>query len=863
MFSWIFIPLLLQFPNIVFTFNLNMCYYIITEDFHHEGDVRIGAFFPIHTYYTANKIKNSYLLYYYEDYYLQYNFKNYQFVLALLFAIEEINANPNILPNITLGFDFYNVRFTEKDTLMIACSWLTAHKRGKVLPNYNCEEKKFSAALTGTSWTTSAYIGTLLQLFKFPQLSIGPYDPVLSDRSQYSSLYQMGTKDTSLSHGIVSLMLHFRWSWVGLLLPDDHKGNKLLSDFRDEMEKERICIAFVKMIPATRTSYFNKQWENMDEIQESSTNVIIIYGDIDSLQGLMRNIGQSLLTWKVWIMNFEQDVTDHADYFMLDLFHGSLIFTQHYGESFEFTKFIQTVNPYKYPEDIYLPKLWHLFFNCSFSEIDCKLLDNCQPNASLNILPRHIFDVSMSIESYNIYNAVYAVAHSLHEITLKKIQMQPYENGEGMVFFPWQLNSFLRKFHVRDNMGLDWRLKINEEYDILNLWNFPKGLGLKIKIGTYSANAHNDQELTLSEQMIQWPETFSEIPKSVCSESCGPGYRKVTLEGQAVCCYNCTPCAENEISNETDADKCMKCPESYYANLKKNHCLQKDHSFLAYEDPLGIALTSVALCFSALTCIVIGVFVKHRHTPIVKANNRALSYTLLITLIFCFLCSLNFIGQPNTATCILQQITFGVAFTVALATVLAKAITVVIAFKATFPGRMVRWLMVSRAPNYIIPICTLIQLVLCGIWMATSPPFLDQDVHTEHEHIILLCNKGSAVAFHSLLGYLCFLALGSYTMAFLSRNLPDTFNESKFLSFSMLVFFCVWITFLPVYHSTKGKLMVATEVFSILASSAALLGLIFSPKCYIILMRPDKNSFHHIRKKTHSKRIKLHKTVQQ
>ena len=247
-----------------------------------------------------------------------------------------------------------------------------------------------------------------------------------------------------------------------------------------------------------------------------------------------------------------------------------------------------------------------------------------------------------------------------------------------------------------------------------------------------------------------------------------------------------------------------------------------------------MALASIALCLCALTAFVIGIFVKHRDTPIVKANNRALSYILLITLTFCFLCSLNFIGQPNTATCILQQTTFAVTFTMALATVLAKAITVVLAFKVSFPGRMVRWLMISRGPNYIIPICTLIQLLLCGIWMATSPPFIDQDAHTEHGHIIILCNKGSAVAFHSVLGYLCFLALGSYTMAFLSRNLPDTFNESKFLSFSMLVFFCVWVTFLPVYHSTKGKVMVAMEVFCILASSTALFAFIFGPKCYII-----------------------------
>ncbi|KAL1765928.1 vomeronasal type-2 receptor 116-like, partial [Sigmodon hispidus] len=281
-------------------------------------------------------------------------------------------------------------------------------------------------------------------------------------------------------------------------------------------------------------------------------------------------------------------------------------------------------------------------------------------------------------------------------------------------------------------------------------------------------------------------------------------------------------------------DHCLKCPKSHYANTEKNQCLKKTVTFLHYEDPLGMALISIALCFCAITATVLVVFVKYQDTPIVKANNRALSYILLITLKLCFLSSLLFIGQPNTATCIMQQITFGIVFTIALSTVLAKALTVVIAFRITFPGRLMRWLMISRATNYIIPIFTLFQIVVSVIWLGASPPFVDMDVHAQPGHIIIVCNKGSAIAFHCVLGYLFFLALGSYTMAFLSRNLPDKFNEAKFLSFSMLVFFSVWVTFLPVYHSTQGKVMVAMEVLSILASSAALLGFIFLPKCYII-----------------------------
>nr|XP_006998288.2 vomeronasal type-2 receptor 116-like [Peromyscus maniculatus bairdii] len=858
--SWIFTSCFLQIPILVCSYRSSECLVRMNYHLTGEGNVVIVGFFPVFAVYPLNKTTDWIMTKFNRDIMIEFKLRNYQCILAMMFAIEEINRNPYLLPNTSLGFEVHNVPNGQRATLATLFGSLSGNGYG--IPNYRCVREGMSAAvLTGPSWAISEYMGTLLDLYKFPQLSFGPFDTTLSEQRRFSSLYQVAPKDTSLTLGIVSLMLHFHWNWVGLFIIDDHKGAQILSDLRSELEKNGVCIAFVEMILAIRGSFLTTSWKNQVKILESSANVIIIYGDTDSLLSLIVNIKQKLVTWKVWVLNSHWDHSTFDNYFLLDALHGTLIFSHHKEEIINFTDFVQTANPYKYPEDIYLHVLWHSFFNCSFLRKDCKIVGNCLPNASLGFLPGNIFDMAMSEESYNVYNAVYSVAQSLHEMTLNQVHFKTRGKGKKMVFFPWQLHPFLKNTklinHAGDQVVLDQKRQSHVEYDILNFWNFPKGLEINAKVGTFSPNAPEGQKLFLSSHMIQWATGLTEIPQSVCSESCHPGFMKTHREGEASCCFDCKQCPENEISNETDVDQCVKCPETHYANNEKNHCQHKTVTFLAYEDPFGKIFSIMSLGFSSLTAVVLGVFLKHRDTPIVKANNRHLSYILLITLILCFLCPLLYIGHPSTVTCILQQNIFGLLFTVALSTVMAKTLTVLIAFKITTPGKMRRWLLIAKAPNFIIPICTLLQVVLSGIWLAISPPFINKDAHSEHGHIIIICNKGSAIAFYCILGYLGTLAIGSYLMAFLSRNLPDTFNEAKFLAFSMLVFCSVWVSFLPVYHSTKGKVMVAMEILSILASSTSILGIIFVPKCYIILLRPEWNSLHYIRCTTYARRTNL------
>ncbi|KAM4697258.1 vomeronasal type-2 receptor 26-like [Discoglossus pictus] len=693
-------------------------------------------------------------------------------------------------------------------------------------------------------------------------------DPVFNDRVQFPYLYRTVPNEHLQYPAIIQLLQQFGWTWVGILTSDDDSSQRGSQELKDMIIRNDFCVAFLLLLSSDDNFVID---DLIQRVAKSSAKVVIISSKtkfFDTFIGLYSAMDQPE---KIWISTAAMShfTSSEMNPKTGELLNGSLSISIHKGEIPGLKEFLYSASPYVSPDDEFIRNVWKDLFACVFNhdfENDTIIIriKYCYRKENLQSVPQYLYDVHNFRFTYSIYIATYAVAYALNDMLSDKLYYgnNPDRGTQETKLQPWKLNHYLKKVYftssskeeVYFNNGgeipgqydiINWVTKLNTLTDLGNA-TYKEYNANGFIVGSYNASAPLGNQLIVNDSDILWNPKFDEIPVSVCTKSCAPGYRKASRAEHPICCYDCSPCSEGEISNTIDAETCEQCPEDQWPNDKRTVCILRTLEFISYESQLGITLLSVSLIFFISTTAVLVLFMKHHKTPLVKANNKSISYTLLVSLMLSFLCSLLFIGRPMKVTCLLRQAAFGIIFTVSVSCVLAKSVTVVIAFNATKPGSKIKKWVGFRVSSSLVIICSLVQVVICTVWLILYPPYPDHDTQSNIGKMILKCNEGSVTAFYIVIGYMGFLSVLSFIVAFLVRNLPASFNESQMITFSMLVFCCVWVTFIPAYLNTKGKYMVAVEIFAILASSAGLVGCIFIPKCYIILFKQHMNTREHI-----------------
>ncbi|XP_011790460.1 PREDICTED: G-protein coupled receptor family C group 6 member A isoform X3 [Colobus angolensis palliatus] len=378
---------------------------------------------------------------------------------------------------------------------------------------------------------------------------------------------------------------------------------------------------------------------------------------------------------------------------------------------------------------------------------------------------------------------------------------------------------------------------LNTGYDVV-LWKEINGHMTVTKMAEY--DLQNDVFIIPDQETKNEFRNLKKI-QSKCSKECSPGQMKKTTRSQHICCYECENCPENHYSNQTDMPHCLLCNnETHWAPVRSTVCFEKEVEYLNWNDSLAILLLILSLLGIMFVLVVGIIFTRNLNTPVVKSSGGLrICYVILLCHFLNFASTSFFIGEPQDFTCKTRQTLFGVSFTLCISCILTKSLKILLAF--SFDPKLQKFLKFFYKPILIIFTCTGIQVVICTLWLIFAAPSVEVNVSLPRV-IILECEEGSILAFGTMLGYIAILAFICFIFAFKGRKLPENYNEAKFITFGMLIYFIAWITFIPIYATTFGKYVPAVEIIVILISNYGILCCTFFPKCYVIICKQDINT---------------------
>ncbi|MGH0138882.1 UNVERIFIED_CONTAM: hypothetical protein FKN15_068110 [Acipenser sinensis] len=530
-----------------------------------DGDIIIGGLFPMHTRLVVPKLN-----YTYKPAALGcqgFNSGTFCEAQTMRFAIEEINENPSLLPNITLGYKIYDIC----DTHVAAISYAS----------------------------TCA---------------------CLSNRNNYPHFFRTIPSDYYQVKAIVQLVMHFGWTWVGGVYEDTDYGIFAFEQLSKEFKKIGVCLAYCEMIPKV---YSRKRiLEILDIMKKSSAKVVISFADQGQLYPFLTEYVQQNITGIQWIAS-EAWIT--ASLFSAREFYplgGTIGFAIRSGEIPGLKDFLLKVHPSLYPDNALVKELWSTIFGCTFqpsntTDQSVRGLPLCTGHESLEEKYSEFADVSSLRFSYNVYKAVYAVAHSLHNLINCEPGKGPFDNftcADISNIEPYQLQHYIQELSFTifgEEINFDSNGDTAASYDLINWERDTDGTIRFVTVGLY------------------------DVPSSVCTESCPPGTRKGVRRGEPLCCFDCLPCADDSI-------ECIQCPVDFWSNADRTECIPKETEYLTYDE-MGVTLTVIALFGACLTIGVLAVFLHYKNTPIVRVNNSELSFFILLSLALCFLSSIAFI----------------------------------------------------------------------------------------------------------------------------------------------------------------------------------------------------------------------------
>uniref|UniRef100_A0A672NQA6 Glutamate metabotropic receptor 1 n=1 Tax=Sinocyclocheilus grahami TaxID=75366 RepID=A0A672NQA6_SINGR len=770
-----------------------------------DGDIIIGALFSVHHQPAAEKVSERKCGEVREQYGIQR-------VEAMFYTLDRINADPNLLPNITLGCEIrdscwhssvaleQSIEFIRDSLISIrddkdGQKWCVEGNPSAQPP---ATKKPIAGVIGPGSSSVAIQVQNLLQLFNIPQIAYSATSIDLSDKTLYKYFLRVVPSDTLQARALLDIVKRYNWTYVSAVHTEGNYGESGMEAFKELASQEGLCIAHSdKIYSNAGEKHFDRLLRKLRE-RLPKARVVVCFCEgmtVRSLLMAMRRLGVAgeflLIGSDGWadrdevVEGYEQEAV------------GGITMKLQSEEVTSFDDYYLKLRLNTNNRNPWFAEFWQHRFQCYES-----LEDN------------YVQDSKMGF----VINAIYAMAHGLHDMHEHLCQghvglcdaMDPIDGSK--------LLDFLLKTSFTGVSGEDVWFDENGDspgrYDIMNLQYVEPGVYDYINVGSWHKGVLNTNKR-----------------KSV------PVSSQVIRKGEVSCCWICTACKDNEYVQ--DEFTCKACELGWWPDKELQVCEPLPLRYLEWSHPESIAAVVFSCLGILVTSFVTFIFILYRDTPVVKSSSRELCYIILAGIFLGYICPFTLIARPTIASCYLQRLLVGLSASMcysALVTKTNRIARILAGSKKKICTRKPRF-MSAWAQVVITSILVSVQLSLEVTLIILEPPEPIKSYPSIRE-VFLICNT-SNLGMVAPLGYNGLLILSCTYYAFKTRNVPANFNEAKYIAFTMYTTCIIWLAFVPIYFGSNYKII--TTSFSVSLSVTVALGCMFTPKMYIIIAKPERN----------------------
>lgn len=247
---------------------------------------------------------------------------------------------------------------------------------------------------------------TELAEWHLPQISYGASSETLSVKRQYPSFLRTIPSDKYQVETMVLLLQRFGWTWISLVGSSGDYGQLGVQALEKQATDQGICIAFKDIVPFSAQVGDERMQRLMRHLAEATATVVVVFSNRPLARVFFESVVLANLTGKVWVASEAWVLSRHIT---------GVPGIQRIGMVLGVAIQKRTVPGLKAFEEAYAradkgaPRPCHKSSCCSSNQV-CR---ECEAFTA-HTMPK-LKGFSMS-SAYNAYQAVYAVAHGLHQL---------------------------------------------------------------------------------------------------------------------------------------------------------------------------------------------------------------------------------------------------------------------------------------------------------------------------------------------------------------------------------------------------------------------------------------------------------------